>query len=80
VRGAVVGVGPGPAGRDRLVAYVVPDGAVEPERFAASVRDGLRARLPAYMVPEAVEVRQDLPLGATGKVDRAQVLAGSAKP
>ncbi|MGW7545592.1 amino acid adenylation domain-containing protein [Streptomyces sp. NPDC054770] len=80
VRGAVVGIAPGPAGRDRLVAYVVPDGPVEPERFAASVRDGLRARLPAYMVPEAVEVRQDLPLGATGKVDRAKVLAGAAKP
>jgi nonribosomal peptide synthetase DhbF len=77
VRGAVVGVGRGPAGRERLVAHIVPDGPVDAARFAASVRAALRARLPAYMVPEAIEVRAELPLGATGKVDRAKVLAGA---
>ncbi|MER7839422.1 amino acid adenylation domain-containing protein [Streptomyces sp. NPDC096040] len=77
VRGAVVGVGRGPSGRERLVAHVVPDGPVDSAGFAASVRAALRTRLPAYMVPEAIEVRAELPLGATGKVDRAKVLAGA---
>ncbi|WP_016908606.1 amino acid adenylation domain-containing protein [Streptomyces xiaopingdaonensis] len=77
VRGAVVGVGSGSAGRTRLEAHVVPDGAVDSAAFAASVRTALGERLPAYMVPETVEVHEELPLGGTGKVDRAKVLAGA---
>ncbi|MFI8193390.1 amino acid adenylation domain-containing protein [Streptomyces sp. NPDC085946] len=78
VRGAVVGVGKGPGGRDRLEAHVVPeDRAVPADVFTARVRQELRERLPAYMVPEVIRVLDELPLGATGKVDRAKVLAGT---
>jgi amino acid adenylation domain-containing protein len=76
VRGAVVGVGKGPGGRDRLEAHVVPeDRAARADAFTARVRQALRERLPAYMVPEVIRVLDELPLGATGKVDRAKVLA-----
>ncbi|MEU6556705.1 amino acid adenylation domain-containing protein [Streptomyces sp. NPDC046915] len=80
VRGAVVGVGRGPGGRDRLEAYVVPeDAAVPQDEFTDRVRRALRGRLPVYMVPELIRVLDELPLGATGKVDRARVLAGAGE-
>ncbi|MGW4247347.1 amino acid adenylation domain-containing protein, partial [Nocardia sp. NPDC004722] len=52
----------------RLVGYVVArDGqALDP----AEVRTGLGARLPGYMVPDAILVLAELPLTTTGKVDR----------
>ncbi|HSK77319.1 MAG TPA: amino acid adenylation domain-containing protein, partial [Thermoanaerobaculia bacterium] len=55
-----------PGGRD-LVAYVVPaaDGAA-----AGELRDYLRSKLPAYMVPGRFVMLEALPRTATGKVDR----------
>jgi pristinamycin I synthase-3/4 len=42
-----------------------------PIDLASELRDHLRARLPGYMVPAHLQVLPALPLGATGKVDRA---------
>jgi amino acid adenylation domain-containing protein len=77
IRNAVVGVEQGPGGRDRLVAHVVPQGPGDQAGFPAEVKARLREKLPPYMVPDTIEVRDELPLGATGKVDRARVLAAA---
>jgi amino acid adenylation domain-containing protein len=56
----------------RLVAYVVADDLAEvgPSAQAAQLREAMRDRLPAYMVPWAIILLPELPLGHTGKVDR----------
>ncbi|MGV8871025.1 MAG: amino acid adenylation domain-containing protein [Rhodococcus sp. (in: high G+C Gram-positive bacteria)] len=53
---------------DRLIAYVVPSpgSAVDVESLEVS----LSAVLPAYMVPSAFVVLDELPLGSAGKLDR----------
>ncbi|WP_215449667.1 non-ribosomal peptide synthetase [Streptomyces sp. ATCC 21386] len=57
-----------PDGTRRLVAHVVVEGSVP---TAAEVREHLRARLPAAMVPSAVEFVDRLPRTSSGKIDRA---------
>ncbi|MEU1547072.1 non-ribosomal peptide synthase/polyketide synthase [Nocardia sp. NPDC005745] len=56
----------------RLIAYaVVPE--ADPESYAdsgVSLRTGVAAQLPGYMVPAAVVVLAALPLTANGKIDR----------
>ncbi|MGH9518370.1 MAG: amino acid adenylation domain-containing protein [Terriglobales bacterium] len=57
-----------------LVGYVVGDGmpsSLEP----VELRRRLLQLLPAYMVPERVELRAALPLTSSGKVDRQRLLA-----
>ncbi|WP_436838580.1 amino acid adenylation domain-containing protein [Nocardia nova] len=53
---------------DQLAAYVVaaPGASADPDRLRASVSDSL----PAYMVPSVVMVLDELPLNASGKLDR----------
>ncbi|MBD8507843.1 non-ribosomal peptide synthase/polyketide synthase [Hoyosella sp. G463] len=56
---------------DQLVAYLVPGPGAEPDR------DGLRAHasasLPPYMVPAAIEMLEEFPLTASGKLDRRRL-------
>jgi acyl-coenzyme A synthetase/AMP-(fatty) acid ligase len=56
---------------NRLVAIVVPSGSVK-----LSQDDVLRhcfAQLPRYMIPEAIEFRDSLPMTSSGKVDRMKL-------
>jgi non-ribosomal peptide synthetase-like protein len=56
-------------GLDRLVAFLMPRGGVEPD--LAQLRLLLRERLPIYMVPGHFEVVTEFPrLAASGKIDR----------
>lgn len=61
----------------RLVAYVVPAGDKAPE--TGELRTFIRDKLPEYMVPKTVILRDKLPLTSNGKIDRA-ALAGSDVP
>ncbi|MFE7778874.1 amino acid adenylation domain-containing protein [Streptomyces sp. NPDC057445] len=83
VRNAVVDVEQRPDGGDRLVAHVVPLDPADrgtPDGFRAALRTALGRTLPDYMVPAEFRIHAELPLGVTGKVDRAKVLteAGNA--
>jgi amino acid adenylation domain-containing protein len=61
----------------RLVAYVVAGGEKPPE--TGELRTFIRDKLPEYMVPKTVILRDKLPLTANGKIDR-DALAGSDIP
>ncbi|HET8680255.1 MAG TPA: amino acid adenylation domain-containing protein [Micromonosporaceae bacterium] len=64
---AVVALREDTPGEKRLVGYVVPDGTPP---SVAQLREYLGEELPAYMVPAAFMVLDELPLAPTGKVDR----------
>ncbi|MEM7052805.1 MAG: amino acid adenylation domain-containing protein, partial [Acidobacteriota bacterium] len=67
--GAVVAVGEGD--RRRLVAYAVPHREAMPEEAEeARLRAELAARLPAFMVPSRILLRDHLPRTPNGKLDR----------
>nr|WP_058854020.1 non-ribosomal peptide synthetase [Nocardia jinanensis] len=53
---------------DQLVGYLVP--AAGALLDIEDVREDLSARLPSYMVPAAFVALDELPLGASGKLDR----------
>ncbi|WP_438943990.1 amino acid adenylation domain-containing protein [Nocardia blacklockiae] len=67
VRHAVVSLVRGGSG-DRLVAHVVPVPGVEVEEWALLAH--ARESLPGYMIPAAVVLLDELPLNASGKLDR----------
>ncbi|MFL6233221.1 MAG: amino acid adenylation domain-containing protein, partial [Thermoanaerobaculia bacterium] len=73
---AAVVARPGPGGELSLAAYCVPAAGAAPG--IASLREHLAALLPAYMVPAAFAVLPEMPLGPTGKVDRARLPAPEA--
>jgi len=56
-------------GGRRLVAYVVGSGA-NGGPSVSELRRHLRQRLPEYMVPSSIEVLEQMPLTANGKIDR----------
>ncbi|XUL85675.1 amino acid adenylation domain-containing protein [Streptomyces galilaeus] len=64
-----------PDGTRRLAAHLV---AESPAPSASEVRQHLRTRLPAAMIPSAVELVDRLPRTASGKIDRAVLSATSA--
>jgi amino acid adenylation domain-containing protein len=64
-------------GEKRLLAYVVPRGALQID--PAALRGWLHRTLPAYMVPAAINLVTDLPLTGNGKIDRS-ALAAVASP
>ncbi|WP_369244671.1 amino acid adenylation domain-containing protein [Streptomyces sp. R41] len=68
VRDAVVVVREDAGGEKWLAAYVAVDRASGPDQEA--LRGGLAAELPAYMVPAAFVLLDELPLSAAGKIDR----------
>lgn len=59
-----------PTGEKALAAFVVPEGTVHPD----DIRTHLRDRLPGHLVPATVRFCEQLPLTATGKVDRRALL------
>lgn len=67
---------------DQLVAWVVPeqteDNAAAPT--AAILRDALKARLPAYMVPARFEFVDSVPRLLSGKIDRKALKAIELAP
>ena len=69
VRAAACALREDAPGMPRLVAYVVPrdPGPLDERRL----RTRLAARLPAFMVPAAIETLEELPRAASGKLDRA---------
>ncbi len=62
-------------GDRRLVAYLVPEAGGDDARLPAEARDGVRVRLPEYMVPSAFVVLAGLPLTANGKLNRSALPA-----
>jgi thioesterase domain-containing protein len=70
VREAVVIAREEAGGGQRLVAYVVRGEGAGEEVGPGELREGLRARLPEYMVPAAFVMLEELPLTPNGKVDR----------
>jgi amino acid adenylation domain-containing protein len=68
VRTAVVTVRQESPADQRIIAYVVPDGANAPT--AGDLRAFLLQKLPDYMVPSAFVLVRELPLTPNGKVDR----------
>ncbi len=67
------------AGHARLVAFVAPRSG-EPAPTPAALRAHVEMRLPAYMVPHRIELRDALPLTPAGKIDRRALVAGQPTP
>lgn len=59
-----------------LVAFVASQ--TPAEQLVTQLKDHLASRLPEYMVPRSIDVRQRLPLTANGKVDRRQLAERAA--
>ncbi|MCA1566066.1 MAG: phosphopantetheine-binding protein, partial [Acidobacteria bacterium] len=76
VRDAVVIASSGAHEEKHLVAYVVVE--AEATVRVAELRQGLRKRLPEYMVPSAVVLLEEFPLTPSGKLDREALPAPDA--
>jgi len=60
----------------RLIGYVTPADGQDPDALRpAQLRDFLSRRLPDYLIPAGFKTVGRLPLGASGKVDRAALPA-----
>ncbi|HEY0728959.1 MAG TPA: non-ribosomal peptide synthetase, partial [Pyrinomonadaceae bacterium] len=76
VRESIVMVREEIPGDKQIVAYVVKD--PEFQSTTEELRNWLRTRLPAYMMPSSFVVLDELPLNANGKVDRRALPAPDA--
>ncbi|OYE01728.1 non-ribosomal peptide synthetase [Nostoc sp. 'Peltigera membranacea cyanobiont' 232] len=65
-------------GEQRLVAYIVPQEDYVPT--ISELRQFLKAKLPPYMVPNAIAILESLPLTSNGKVDRRALPAPELDP
>ncbi|WP_270171318.1 non-ribosomal peptide synthase/polyketide synthase [Paenibacillus sp. SYP-B4298] len=65
VRGCIVLVHEDGEGNRRLVGYVAGDSGLELQQ----VREGLKDRLPGYMIPAILITLEELPLTPNGKID-----------
>jgi amino acid adenylation domain-containing protein len=75
VRGVAVILREHDPGGPRLVAFVLPEpGAVSAADLGRRLRRFAQSRLPAYLIPSAVEVVDALPLTTSGKVDRRALM------
>jgi amino acid adenylation domain-containing protein len=74
IRESVLAATENRAGEKQLVAYIVP--AAEPPAVS-ELRDFLANDLPEYMLPATFVGLDSLPVGASGKVDRAALPAPS---
>ncbi|MFE9762973.1 amino acid adenylation domain-containing protein [Streptomyces sp. NPDC005808] len=72
VRQSFVTTRPNTQGGQEIIAFAVPDTV---DRDPEEIRAHLRGILPAYMVPPVIRFCAELPLTATGKVDRRTLLA-----
>jgi D-alanine--poly(phosphoribitol) ligase subunit 1 len=61
------------AGAVGIVAFVVADGTQSPH----DLRSGARDRLPDTMLPDRIDLVDELPLTAAGKLDERRLLAGA---
>lgn len=59
----------------RLRCFVVPskDSKENEQDLPSTIREGLRERVPAYMMPRTFEVMDAFPLTANGKIDRRKL-------
>jgi amino acid adenylation domain-containing protein len=64
-------------GEKRLVAFV--QSREDPEPLRRRVRDELTRRLPHFMVPDVIYVRQQLPVNINGKLDRRALSGPTAR-
>jgi amino acid adenylation domain-containing protein/FkbH-like protein/non-ribosomal peptide synthase protein (TIGR01720 family)/FkbM family methyltransferase len=78
VRESVVVVREDEAGDKRLVAYAIPQTAQSPQ--IGELRQFLKAKLPDYMVPNAIVILESLPLTPSGKIDRRALPAPDSQP
>ncbi|GIJ21061.1 non-ribosomal peptide synthetase [Micromonospora lutea] len=68
-------------GSMHLAGHVVPRAGVDPRVLMAELRGLLRVRLPRYLVPSTLAVRDSLPRTSSGKLDRrALAMAGPVEP
>lgn len=65
---AVAAIPADPSGEPVLTAYIVLAGAIQITN--SELRQSLRDRVPAYMIPQAIVTLEAMPLTANGKVDR----------
>ncbi|MEN3951143.1 amino acid adenylation domain-containing protein [Iodidimonas sp. SYSU 1G8] len=75
---ALVDLRPDGRGDSRLLAWVIPAGGVAAD--AVSIRELVRLRLPAAMVPHSIHVLTEFPLTVTGKPDLAALPAPAPAP
>ncbi|CAB3774520.1 amino acid adenylation domain-containing protein [Paraburkholderia humisilvae] len=68
---------PGDGNSRELVAFLIPENLEASHRdIVQRVRETARALLPDYMVPAHYVIRDNFPLNANGKTDKATLLAG----
>ncbi|HEY0603423.1 MAG TPA: amino acid adenylation domain-containing protein, partial [Herpetosiphonaceae bacterium] len=66
----------GKRGDTQIVAYIVP--AAQADLTSQQIRDFLKSRLPAHMIPAALIALDALPLTPNGKIDRRALPAPDA--